>query len=237
MTINTDRLKSEYATLGVEADKIALERFDIYARLLIEWNERMNLTSITEPAAIVTRHFADSASFFAAAVPPHGASLIDVGSGAGFPGMAIKILRPDMEVTLLDATNKRITFLQAVSEQLGLTITALHSRAEDAAAKAAYREHFDYATARAVAELRLLAEYCLGFVKCSGDFIAMKGQLSDDETKSAHNAISIMGGKISGKTALTLADGSERQLLTVKKISHTPTKYPRCSAQISKKPL
>ena len=235
--IDFNKLTQQCQAFGVNPDQTALERLDRYAELLVEWNQKMNLTAITEPDAIVTRHFADSASFFAAVNPQQGAKLIDVGSGAGFPGMVLKILRPDMNITLLDATNKRITFLSTVAEELGLTLEALHSRAEDAAAKPQYRQQYDFATARAVAELRVLSEYCLGFVKVGGTFVAMKGQLSDEELNSAANALSIMGGKKEAVKSLTLADGSERALLTVKKISQTPTKYPRCSAQMAKKPL
>ena len=235
--INLDKLKAECALFGIEPDTLALERLDRYAEMLVDWNSRMNLTGITDPDGIVTRHFADSASFFAAVTPKEGARLIDVGSGAGFPGMVLKILRPDMSVTLLDATNKRISFLSAVAEDLGLILEALHSRAEDAAVKPHYREQFDLATARAVADLRILSEYCLGFVKVGGKFIAMKGQPSDDEVKSAGNAIAVMGGKKGDICSLKLADGSERTIYCIEKISHTPTKYPRCSAQMSKKPL
>ncbi len=236
MIINADKLKRECATFNIEVDSLAVERLNRYAELLIDWNSRMNLTGITEPDGIVTRHFADSASFFAAASPSQSASIIDVGSGAGFPGMVIKILRPDMQVTLLDATNKRITFLQAVADELSLELNALHGRAEDVA-KGALRESFDFATARAVAELRVLSEYCLGFVKVGGELVAMKGQLSGDEISAAQSAIITMGGKQGDIHRLTLSDGSERCLLGIKKISHTPTKYPRPSAQISKKPL
>ena len=235
--IDFNQVIAQCAPFGIEPDKVALERLDRYAELLVEWNGRMNLTGITDPQGIVTRHFADSASFFAAVSPQTGAKVIDVGSGAGFPGMVLKILRPDLRVTLLDATNKRIGFLSAVAEDLGLDIEALHSRAEDAASKPQYRAAYDYSTARAVAELRLLAEYCLGFVKTGGCFVAMKGQLTDEELQSAANAIHIMGGKKEGIKQLALADGSERCLLTVKKISQTPPKYPRKPADISKQPL
>ncbi len=235
--INFDKLKAECAPFGIEPDKLALERLDRYAEMLVDWNSRMNLTGITDPDGIVTRHFADSASFFKATKPSEGASLIDVGSGAGFPGMVLKILRPDMKITLLDATNKRIRFLSAVAEDLGLELETLHSRAEDAASKPQYREQYDLATARAVAELRVLSEYCLGFVKIGGMLVAMKGQLSNDEISSANNAITTMGGKKEAQHTLNLSDGSERALYCIKKWSHTPTKYPRCSAQMSKKPL
>ncbi len=237
MIINAEKLRRECADFAVEVDSLAVERFDKYAQLLIEWNKKMNLTGITEPDAVVTRHFADSASFFAAAKPDSSASIIDVGSGAGFPGMVIKILRPDMSVTLLDATNKRISFLQTVAAELGLELDAVHSRAEDAAALPRFRERFDFATARAVAELRVLCEYCLGFVKIGGVLVAMKGQLGEDEIAAAMASIRTMGARAGDITALSLADGSERRLMSIKKISQTPTKYPRPSAQISKKPL
>ncbi len=237
MLISAEQLKRECAPFGIEPDAVAIERFDSYAKLLVEWNKRINLTAITEPDAIVTRHFADSLSFFAATKPQDNASLIDVGSGAGFPGMPIKIIRPDMDITLLDGTNKRITFLSEVAGQLGLEVNAIHARAEEAAARAELREKFDYATARAVAELRLLGEYCLGFVKVGGSLVAMKGKLTDQEVADAQHCLSVMGGKVEGTHTLLLADSSERTLLTVKKTSQTPTEYPRCSAKIAKKPL
>ncbi len=237
MIIDINRLKRECADFGVEIDDLAAERFDCYARILIEWNQKMNLTAITEPNAVVTRHFADSLTFLSVAEPKQNARLIDVGSGAGFPGLALKIARPDMDITLLDGTNKRITFLNAAAEKLGLTVNALHSRAEEAAVKPEHREKYDFAVARAVAAMNLLSEYCLGFVKVGGKFIAMKGPSAEDELKAAQNAIKIMGGKSAGATSLTLADGSERCILTVKKMSATPTGYPRVSAKIAKKPL
>lgn len=232
-----DKLKFECEPFGVELDSLACERFDAYARLLVEWNEKINLTAITEPDLIVTRHFADSLSFFKAANPQEYASLIDVGSGAGFPGMPIKIARNDMSVTLLDSTNKRIAFLQEVASTLGIEVNAVHSRAEEAAVKPELREQFDFATARAVAQLNVLSEYCLGFVKVGGSFVAMKGKLTDEELTEAKNAISVMGGKIAERTVLELSDSSERSLLTINKISQTPTQYPRCSAKMAKKPL
>ena len=237
MIIDIDQLKRECADFGVEIDNLAAERFDTYARILIQWNEKMNLTAITEPNAVVTRHFADSLTFLSAVKPQENASLIDIGSGAGFPGLALKIARPDMDITLLDGTNKRITFLNAAANELGLQVNALHSRAEEAAVKPELREKHDFAVARAVAAMNLLSEYCLGFVKIGGKFIAMKGPNAEDELKSAQNAIKTMGGKSAGSTSLTLADGSERCILTVEKIAATPTGYPRVSAKIAKKPL
>ncbi len=237
MIIDFEQLKRECAAFDVELDGEMCERFDIYAATLIEWNKVMNLTGITEPAGIVTRHFADSLSFFAAAQPKTGASLIDVGSGAGFPGLALKIARPDMDITLLDGTNKRINFLKETASRMGLTVNAVHARAEEAAVLAEMREKYDFAAARAVAAMNLLAEYCLGFVKVGGKFIAMKGPSADEECAQAKAAIKTMGGKTGEICTLSLADGSERTLVTVDKISATPTGYPRVSAKIAKKPL
>lgn len=237
MFIPADKLKGELEPLGIELTAEAAERFDTYARLLVEWNRKMNLTAITEPEQIVTLHFADSATFFAAAQPARGASLIDVGSGAGFPGLPVKILRPDMHVTLIDGTGKRIVFLKEAAAQLDLEVEAIHTRAEEAAVKPQLREQFDFATARAVAQLRLLAEYCLGFVKVGGRFIAMKGRLTDGEVADAQRAIAVMGGRLGDRRTLNLSDSSERNLLCIEKISQTPSEYPRCSAKIAKKPL
>jgi len=237
MIISHELLKSGCAALNIELDPMAVERFDSYASLLIEWNKKFNLTAITEPSDIVTKHFVDSLTFFSAAEPKIGASLIDVGSGAGFPGIPVKILRGDMSVTLLDGTKKRTVFLQEVADRLGLQITAIHGRAEEAAQQADYREQFDFATARAVASMPELSEYCLGFVRVGGVFVAMKGPSAKDELPTAKNAITVMGGKIDSVSEKILSDGSARTLIRIKKISQTPTDYPRCSAKIAKKPL
>ena len=237
MIIDIDQLKRECADFGVEIDSLAAERFNSYARILIEWNEKMNLTAITEPSAVVTRHFADSLTFLSAVKPQENARLIDVGSGAGFPGLALKIARPDMDITLLDGTNKRINFLKETASRMGLEVNAVHSRAEEAAVKPEHREKYDFATARAVAALNLLAEYCFGFVKVGGKLVAMKGPNIDAECNDAKAAIKLMGGEICDIMSLSLADGSERCIVTADKIKPTPTGYPRVSAKIAKKPL
>lgn len=237
MIINFEQLKRECAPFEVELNAEMCERFDIYAATLIDWNKVMNLTGITEPEGIVTRHFADSLSFFGAVSPKNGDSLIDVGSGAGFPGLALKIARPDMNVTLLDGTNKRINFLKEAASRMGLTVNALHSRAEEAAVKPEHREKYDFATARAVAAMNLLAEYCFGFVKVGGKLVAMKGPSVNAECNEAKAAIKLMGGGDCDVLSLTLADGSERCIVTADKIKPTPTGYPRVSAKIAKKPL
>ena len=237
MIISEDQLRRECAQLGLEPDRTAVERFDRYAQLLIEWNQKINLTAITQPEQIVTRHFVDSLTFFSAADPAHGARLIDVGSGAGFPGLPLKILREDLSVTLLDGTGKRVRFLQEAASELGLTITAVHARAEDAAKDPQHRERYDFATARAVAALRELSEYCLGFVRPGGAFVAMKGPDAQEEIAAARHAVAVMGGEIGTVLQKTLSDGSGRTLVDIKKRSQTPTSYPRCSAKITKKPL
>lgn len=237
MTINTEQLKRECTAFGVELTDEMCERFDIYAATLIEWNKKMNLTAITDPSDIVTRHFADSMTFFMVAQPQKSASLIDVGSGAGFPGLALKIVRPDLDITLLDGTMKRITFLNEAANRMGLAVNAVHARAEEAAVKPQMREKYDFATARAVAAMNLLAEYCLGFVRKGGLFIAMKGPSAHNEYAAAKSAIAKMGGKADKIRTLALSDGSERVLVSVKKIAPTPTGFPRVSAKIAKKPL
>lgn len=237
MTVNTEQLKRECAAFGVELTDEMCERFDIYAATLIEWNEKMNLTAIADPSRIVTRHFADSLTFFTVAQPSKSASLIDVGSGAGFPGLALKIVRPDLDITLLDGTMKRITFLNDAASRMGLAVNAVHARAEEAAVKPQMREKYDFAAARAVAAMNVLAEYCLGFVKPGGLFIAMKGPSAKGECTDAEAAIAKMGGNLGEIKQLFLSDGSERALVTVKKVVPTPTGFPRVSAKIAKKPL
>ena len=231
------RLKDEARQFNVELDDVKCEQFDEYAKLLVEKNKVMNLTGITEPDAIVTRHFADSLSFFYNLDVKQNAKIIDVGSGAGFPGLALKIARPDLKVTLLDSTAKRVNFLSQVAQSLDLDVECVHLRAEDGAKMPQYREQFDLATARAVSEMRVLCEYCLPFVKVGGLFVALKGKDINEELSSAKNSIAVLGGEFLSKTDFRLNDESERNIVLVKKISQTPPKYPRVSAQIAKKPL
>ena len=165
--------------LYIKLDNEAIERFKRYAELLVEWNEKMNLTAITDPDGIAVKHFADCLSIFKYADIKSGASVIDVGTGAGFPGVVMKIARPDIELTLLDSLAKRITFLDELCKELGLEVKTVHSRAEDGATK--FREQYDFAVARAVANMRVLSEYCMPYVKVGGTFIAMKGAHPDEE--------------------------------------------------------
>lgn len=231
------------APYGVEVTVELLEKLDIYARLLVEWNEKMNLTAITDPQGIAVKHFADSLT--AASLMPTGAfSLIDVGTGAGFPGVPLALYRPDCRLTLLDSLNKRLTFLDTVCREVELDATLIHARAEEGGRNPDLREKYDVACARAVANLPVLSEYCLPFVKVGGRFIALKGPDADRERAEAARGIGVLGGKIADVTALTLPanpiegiEPMERRIVRVDKVKHTPATYPRHGSKISKKPL
>lgn len=213
------------------------DKLDTYAQLLVEWNEKMNLTAITEPREIVLKHFVDSLLLLKAVELPEGASLIDVGTGAGFPSMPVKIAREDLKVTMLDSLQKRLTFLKEVNDQLGLDCTFIHSRAEDGGKQKTLREKFDFATARAVANLRDLAEYCLPYVKVGGYFVSLKGPDVEEEIKESKNAIATMGGKVEKVLQFALPDESGRSIVLIKKISQTPPQFPRTTAKMAKKPI
>ena len=213
------------------------KRLERYAELLIEWNGKMNLTAITDPDEIIIKHFYDCLLFLKHNEIPKNASVIDVGTGAGFPGLVLKIARPDIKITLLDSLNKRLTFLNEVANDLRLEVETLHSRAEDAGKMPDYREKYDIATARAVARLNVLSEYCLPFVKVSGSFVAMKGPTAPEELDGAISALKKLGGEKAVQINETLPDDSRRVFVKIKKISQTPPQFPRISAKISKKPL
>lgn len=235
--IDKNLLVSQAAELGVKIDDEASDRFDKYAQMLVETNKTLNLTAITEPDEIVLKHFVDCLSVFNFVDFPKGAKVVDVGTGAGFPGVVLLIARPDLNITLLDSTKKRLGFVESVVGELGLAAEIVHMRAEEAGKTAEYRERYDIALARAVANMQTLSEYCLPFVKTGGVFAAMKGAKAAQELDAAQGAVKKLGGQIIDSAEFTLPGCGERTILKVKKISQTPPKYPRPSAQISKKPL
>ena len=224
--LNRDLLYKTAENMGVKIDDDAFNRFDIYAELLFETNKKFNLTAITEPDDMTVKHFADCLSVFKYVNFKEGARLIDVGTGAGFPGLVLLLARPDLDVTFLDGTGKKLAFIESVLSNVGLNGNILHSRAEEAGKDPLYREKFDFATARAVASLPVLCEYCIPFIKKGGSFISMKSA-----------SLRILGGKIESDNVFDLVENTRRRILIIKKISQTPSKYPRASAKISKNPL
>lgn len=214
------------------------EQFQKYFELLVEWNEKMNLTAITDESGVALKHFADSLSLLNFVDIPQNSSLADVGTGAGFPGVVLKIARPDIKLTLIDSLNKRLVFLNEVCSQLGIDAELIHSRAEDGARDEKLRESFDFAVSRAVARMNVLSEYCLPYVKVGGAFCAMKGAQANEEFKESLNAINTLGGKLENKYFFELPEnGGERAIAVVRKVRNTPQKYPRQSGKIKAKAL
>ena len=222
----------------IELSDEQLNQLESYYKLLVSWNERMNLTAITEPKDVAIKHFADSLSVLSFVDVPNGASVIDVGTGAGFPGLVLKIARPDIKLTLLDSLKKRLTFLEDVLNNLGLDAQLIHSRAEEGGQNFDLRECYDFAVSRAVAQLNVLCEYCLPYVRLSGSFIAFKGGESDEEIKNASKAIQTLGGKKTDVYKFDLPENSgSRTLVIIEKVQPTPEKYPRQNGKIKAKPL
>ena len=245
MAINRQAFESELSRIfklnGLASllDKKKSELFYLLTERMLEENEKYNLTAITEPEKIILNHYADSVTL--AAKISKGARLIDVGCGAGFPTLPLAIVREDISILAMDSTAKRINYVNETASLLGLAnVKAIVSRAEDAAKLGEYREKFDYATARAVAEMRILTELCLPFVKIGGVMLAMKGKNAEYELSGAKKAISLLGGEAATFESVTLKGGAEElshPIIIIKKKTKTPQNYPRPYAQISKKPL
>ena len=221
--------------MGIALDDTALARFELLAKRLVEWNSRVNLTAITEPDEIVIKHFLDSLSPLAHIDLESGAKVIDVGCGAGFPGLPILIARPDMKITFLDSIEKKLKFIESFLSEAELFGETLHERAEIIGKQAEHREQYDAAFTRAVAPLNVLAEYCLPLVKVGGTYVSMKG--AENEADLGRNAVLEMGGVIENVISLKLPNEDKRNLIIIKKVSQTPTKYPRKSKKIDTCPL
>ena len=232
-------LLNTLAEFEMALDELAVDRLCKYYELLIEWNEKINLTALTAPEDVALKHFTDSLMLlrYIAIEKDARLSIIDVGTGAGFPGLVLKIARPDIRLTLLDSLQKRLVFLDTVCQALGLgDVELIHSRAEDGA-RTQLRDSFDIAVSRAVASMNTLCEYDMPYVKIGGRFIAMKGKDAECELANAENAITQLGGKLIAKHDFILGSAGERSIIEIEKISPTPDKYPRKSKQIKNKPL
>ncbi|MBI3945927.1 MAG: 16S rRNA (guanine(527)-N(7))-methyltransferase RsmG [Armatimonadetes bacterium] len=232
-------LRRGAAALGVPLAPGEVERYLRYERELRDWNARMNLTAAAEPGEVVVKHILDSLACFRVVSAGAGVRVLDVGTGAGFPGMVIKIHAPETPVTLLDSTRKKLAFLEHLSDVLGLSgVETVHARAEDAGRDPGYRERFDLVVARAVAELRVLLELCLPFVRVGGQFLAMKGPRGDEEMGPAARALSLLGGERERVESLSLPFGAgERRLILIRKRRPTPRAYPRKAGTPGRWPL
>lgn len=215
----------------------SFKKFEQYYNQLVEWNEKINLTAITKPDEVAVKHFEDSLSVLKYVDIKENAKIIDIGTGAGFPGIPLKIVRGDINLTLLDSLNKRLIFLQNVCNELNISAQTLHSRAEESSRKAEYREKYDFAFSRAVAQLNLLSELCLPYVKKGGCFVAMKGPDVREELKNAEKAIEVLGGNVKEIKEFNLSDNSGRTLVVIEKIKNTPEKYPRHGSKLKSNPL
>jgi 16S rRNA (guanine527-N7)-methyltransferase len=224
---------------GIEFDKDKYEKLMKYKELLKEWNEKINLTAITEDEEIVKKHFIDSIKAFRFQNLKDAKKIIDVGTGAGLPGLPIKIVKPEIEVVLLDSLNKRVNFLNEVISNLKLTnISAVHGRAEDFAREARFREGFDIVVSRAVANMAVLSELCIPYVKRNGYFVALKGPAVEEEIKEGNKAIETLGGKLQEIINVEV-EGTElkHNLVVIKKVKETSKTYPRKAGTAAKKPI
>ena len=232
-----DELTSAARAFGITVDGRQAERCDRFYRLVLEWNRRMNLTAIVEPKDFAIKHIIDSLTILRAEPALDGLRVIDVGTGAGFPGLPLKIFCPSIGLTLLDSLNKRINFLGAAVEALELEgVECIHARAE-IAAHSEYREAFDVVVARAVARLNVLTEYCLPFAKVGGRFISLKGANIAEELDEARAAIRTLGGRSLEPIDVTLPNGDPRSIVVIEKRASTPIKFPRRSGTPEKKPI
>lgn len=236
---DTSQFEKDLEVLGIKLNEKQIKQFLNYYEMLVEWNSFMNLTAITEFEDVMKKHFIDSISLIKAYNISKPVNVIDVGTGAGFPGLALKIAYPNLKITLLDSLNKRIQFLNEVIQKLQLEeITTIHGRAEDYSKREEYREKFDLCVSRAVANLSTLSEYCLPYVKKGGYFVSYKSEKVSEEIIIAEHAIKILGGIIDRQVEFYLPKSDiYRNLFVIKKVENTPKKYPRKAGLPSKEPL
>ena len=232
-----EKLDNYLNVLNIELKEKQIKQFYDYMNLLIQWNKNINLTAIIEPKEIILKHFVDSLTV--SKYINEKSTLIDVGTGAGFPGIPLKILRNDIKITLVDSLNKRIKFLDEVIKKLNLdNIKTVHGRAEEIGRNKEYREKFDYATSRAVANISTLSEYLIPLIKNNGQCIYMKGTDLDEELEKGKKAISVLGGNIVNKEEFELPYSDiKRTIIIIEKVKNTPTKYPRKAGTPSKEPI
>lgn len=232
-------MKEACGEVGLELKEETYNKFIDYMRILQEWNEKINLTAITEDDEIIKKHFIDCIKIFKSSAVKNAKSIIDVGTGAGFPGLPIAIMNPEVRVVLLDSLNKRINFLNSVVSKLDLkNVETIHSRAEDGARNIELREKFDVATSRAVANMAVLSEFCMPYVKVNGYFVALKGPSIDDELKDGEKAITTLGGNLENVLEVTIEETNlKHNIVEIKKISKCPKTYPRKAGTITKKPI
>ena len=232
-------LREALEDLGLACDEGTLHQFKRYMELVLEWNERVNLTSITDPDEFIIKHYIDSAAIGNFPQMKEAQSVIDVGTGAGFPGIPLAILFPEKEFLLMDSLNKRIKIIEELASEIGLTNVAFrHGRAEELARDKAFRERFDLCVSRAVANLAVLSEYCLPFVKPGGWFAAYKAGAAEEELKGSLQAAELLGGRLEDSKRLNIRGYDlDHRIILVKKIKKTPSKYPRKAGTPAKEPL
>ncbi|MBO0453977.1 MULTISPECIES: 16S rRNA (guanine(527)-N(7))-methyltransferase RsmG [Enterococcus] len=233
-----EEFQMELGKQGIELSTRQMDQFSTYFRLLVDWNQKMNLTAITEHRDVYLKHFYDSITLAFSTTFKSKGKLCDVGSGAGFPSLPLKIVFPELEVTIVDSLNKRINFLTTLVNDLQLDgVHLYHDRAESFGQNSEFRESFDFVTARAVARLNVLAELCLPLVKKNGYFFSLKAAKSEEELAEAKQAIALLGGKLIDAEDVSLPNGDIRHIITVQKKKETPKKYPRKPGLPNKQPL
>ncbi|WP_303766033.1 16S rRNA (guanine(527)-N(7))-methyltransferase RsmG [Abiotrophia defectiva] len=238
--MNPETFIAQCAAHGLVLNDQQIAQFERYFQLLVEWNEKMNLTAITQREEVYLKHFYDCLMvLWNMPLEDYALQLCDVGAGAGFPSIPLKIAHPELQVTIVDSLQKRLTFIEHLAEELGLEgVSCVHGRAEDVGQNPAYRGQFDIVTARAVASLNVLAEYCLPLVKIGGQFLALKAQKSDQELEEARAAISILGAKLIKVTEDQLpVEAADRRYILIQKTKETPNKYPRKAGKPAKNPI